>query len=170
MVKSKIIDLLLDIGLRDRISPNKLMNIWQNEIFTNGTKRNALIKKTKADIVWPIIIIAIDIEKYETILADELDEGQYDDIIRNYKDLIDDCCEKCEFYIRVLYDYKDFKSKGTINQKCLEFAKTHWKNYLDELRVDTDSETQKGLIQIILYSIVRNRLAIQKIKEGVNLL
>ena len=34
---------------------------------------------------------------------------------------------------------------------------------------DIDDETKQGLIQVILYSIVRNRLSIDKIKREVNL-
>lgn len=52
----------------------------------------------------------------------------------------------------------------------MEFALTKREDYVDEIGTEhIDAETQKGLIQIILYSIVRNRLEIDKIKKGVNL-
>lgn len=45
-----------------------------------------------------------------------------------------------------------------------------WRDYLLEFELDgMDEEIQKGLIQIILYRIVRNRIVIQNIKKGVKL-
>ena len=45
-----------------------------------------------------------------------------------------------------------------------------WKDYLSEFELDeVDEEIQRGLVQIILYRIVRNRIVIQNIKKGVQL-
>ncbi len=52
----------------------------------------------------------------------------------------------------------------------MDFAINKWPDYLSEFELDTiDEETKKGLIQIILYNIVRNRITIDKIKKGVKL-
>lgn len=45
-----------------------------------------------------------------------------------------------------------------------------WRDYIPEFELDDmDEEIQRGLIQIILYRIVRNRIVIQNIKKGVKL-
>ena len=52
----------------------------------------------------------------------------------------------------------------------MDFVMDKWGDYLLEFDLDDiDEEIQKGLIQIILYRIVRNRIVIQNIKKGVKL-
>lgn len=149
---------------------NKLLEMWQNDIFTNGTKSDAEIKLKKKDVMWPILVIATDVNRCDDAFADYFDSSLYDEIVYRYSELIDSCCERCEFFIKVLYDYNEFKSSKSPREKCIEFALTKWKDYLDDLNLNfVDKETQKGLIQIILYSIVRNRLTIDKVKKEVNL-
>lgn len=149
---------------------NKLMYIWQSEVFKNLTKKDAAITLSKEKIIWPVVVIVTDIERCDTELAEYFDASLYDEIVHRYHDIIDSCCEWCEFFIKVLYDYKNFKPSGPQSKKCMEFALTKWEDYVDEIGTEhIDAETQKGLIQIILYSIVRNRLEIDKIKKGVNL-
>lgn len=170
VVKQNVDDFVGKLNLNIPGLGKKLMNIWQNEIFHNGTKENVDIIRNKRDIVWPIIVIATDVERCDDLLLDYFDQSQYDEIIHQYRNLIDSCCERCEFFIKVLHDYNEYKYAGnSLSQKCLDFALNKWEEYLPELKVDTDAETQKGLIQIILYSIVRNRIQMQRIKGGVNL-
>ncbi|VDN49237.1 protein of unknown function [Petrocella atlantisensis] len=45
-----------------------------------------------------------------------------------------------------------------------------WKDYVDDFDLNgLDEEIRDGLTKIILYNIVRNRRAIDKIKQGVKL-
>lgn len=170
VVKQNVDDFVGKLNLNIPGLGKRLMNIWQNEIFHNGTQNNAAITRNKRDIIWPIIVIATDVERCDDLLLDYFDQSQYDEIIHRYKSLIDSCCERCEFFIKVLHDYNEYKGmEKSLAQKCLDFALNKWEDYLPELNVDADPETQKGLIQIILYSIVRNRIQVQHIKEGVNL-
>lgn len=149
---------------------SKLLEMWQNDIFTNGTKNDAEIKLKKKDVMWPILVIATDLNRCDDIFADYFDSSLYDEIVYHYSELINSCCEKCEFFIKVLYDYNNFKSPKSQREKCIEFALNKWKDYSDDLNLNSiDQETQKGLIQIILYNIVRNRLTIDKVKREVNL-
>lgn len=170
VVKQNVDDFVGKLNLNIPGLGKRLMNIWQNEIFHNGTKKNAAITRNKRDIIWPIIVIATDVERCDDLLLDYFDQSQYDEIIHRYKSLIDSCCERCEFFIKALHDYNEYKGMGkSLAQKCLDFALNKWEDYFPELKVDADPETQQGLIQIILYSIVRNRIQMQHIKEGVNL-
>ena len=102
--------------------------------------------------------------------ADILDSSLYEEIIYKYKELIDSCCERCEFFIKVLCDYQSFQSTKKASEKCLDFVINKWKVYQSEFKlVNADEETEKCLIQIILYSIVRNRIVIDRIKKEVRL-
>lgn len=158
------------LNINVTISGKKLMEIWHYDIFTNGTKKNADILLSKKDIIWPIMVIITDTEKYDDEFIDNYDESLYDEIIHQYKGLIDNHCERIEFFTKVLTDYNTYKSERGKKVKTVDFIEQAWKNYVDDFSIDGISqEVQEGLIKIILYTIVRRRISINKIKQEVNL-
>lgn len=170
VVKRVIDDFVGDLNLNIPGLGKKLMNIWHEEIFKSGTKKDASIKLNKKDVVWPIMVIATDIERCDDQFAEYFDSGTYDEIVRQYKDTIDSHCERCEFFIKVLCDYNEYETSKKLSEKCLDFAMNKWKDYLAEFEIENiGEETLQELIQIILYTIVRNRNMINKIKKGVKL-
>lgn len=149
---------------------NKLLGVWQNDVFKNGGKKNAEIKLKKSNIIWPIMVLVTDVERVDDAFTDILDPSLYEEIVYKYKEVIESCCERCEFFIKVLCDYQSFESSKKAAEKCLDFALNKWRDYREEFKLkNADDETEKGLIQIILYSIVRNRLVIDRIKKEVKL-
>ncbi len=171
VVKEKIEDFIGRLNLNYPGLSTKLMGIWQNDIFYNSTCKDSTIELKKENIIWPVIVIITDIDRYSSDLDTYFDSSQYDEILYRYHELIDSCCERCEFFIKVLYDYNNFKMDGVnAKEKSKQFALTKWEDYLDELSDEhIDSETQRNLVIAILYSIVRNRIEIDKIKKGVHL-
>jgi hypothetical protein len=170
IVKQVVDDFIGDLNLSIPGLGKKLLNIWYEEVFKNGTKKDASIQLKKKDVVWPIIIIATDVERCDDSFAEIFDSSAYDEIVHQYKDTIESCCERCEFFIKVLCDYNGYQTNKKPAEKCMDFAINKWPDYLSEFELDTiDEETKKGLIQIILYNIVRNRITIDKIKKGVKL-
>lgn len=148
----------------------KLLDIWHRDIFTNGTKKDAIIKLNKKNIIWPILVIATDVEQSDEDFLEQFDASLYDEIVSRYKETIDTCCERVEFFTKVLYDYNLFRGDRTPSKKCLEFVESCWQNYTHEFNIDgIDEETLEGLIKIIVYNIVRRRYSIDKIKRGVAL-
>lgn len=170
VVKRVVDDFIGDLNLNIPGLGKKLLTIWYEEVFKNGSKKNAFIQLRKKDIIWPIMVIATDISYCDVAFADMFDPSAYDEIVHQYKNTIDSCCERYEFFIKVLYDYKMYRTSKNLSEKAFDFAINKWIDYLEEFRLDgVDEEIQKGLIQIILYRIVRNRIVIQNIKEGVKL-
>ncbi len=148
----------------------RLMEIWHYDIFNNGSKKNADIVLNKKDIIWPIMVIVTDAEKYDDEFIESFDDSLYDEIIHQYKELIDNHCERIEFFTRVLTDFNNYKSKKGTTGKTIDFIECTWKDYVGEFTVDDmDAEIREGLIKIILYTIIRRRLSINNIKQGVNL-
>ena len=148
----------------------KLMEIWHYDIFTNGTKTDADIVLSKKDIIWPIMVIVTDAEKYDCDFIESFDEALYDEIIHKYKEVIDNHCERIEFFTRVLSDYNNYKCQKDLKGKTNDFIEYIWKEYIDEFDIDgITTEVQEGLIKIIIYTIIRRRIAIDNIKKGVNL-
>jgi len=170
IVRRYIDDFVGDLNLNISGLGKKLMNIWQNEVFVNGSKKDPDIKLYKADIVWPIMVIATDVERCDDRFADQFDLSTYDEIVQQYKAIIDSHCERCEFFTKVLSDYNSYTCEKKPSEKPRAFAMEKWETYLPEFNIGIiEAETLQGIIQIILYTIVRNRITIGRIKKGVKL-
>lgn len=170
IVKQAVDDFICELNLSIPGLGKRLLNIWHEEVFKNGTKKNEAIRLKKKDLIWPIIVITTDVERHDDSFAEIFDPSVYDEIVYRYKDTIESCCERCEFFIKVLCDYNEFQTTKKLSEKCMDFALIKWVDYLSEFEInEIDDETKKGLIQIILYNIVRNRINIDKIKKGVKM-
>ena len=149
---------------------DKLMEFWHHCLMANGGTANAEIKLHKKDIVWPIIVLATDVEQHETNMRDFFDPAEYDEIIRNYRQVIDHKCERYDFVSRVLFDFHDYEYSGKASDKMKSFIKEYWNAY--EAAIETgeiDPQIREKLIQIILYTVLRQRFQIEKIRKGVGL-
>lgn len=170
VVKQVVDDFIGELNLNIPGLGRKLLNVWHEEIFKSGTKKDPAIQLRKKDVIWPIMVIATDVSHCDDSFADIFDSSAYDEIVRQYKDTIESCCERCEFFIKVLCDYNTYQTTRKQSEKCMDFVLNKWRDYLLEFALDDiDEEIQKGLIQIILYRIVRNRIVIQNIKKEVKL-
>lgn len=170
IVRRVVDDFIGDLNLNIPGVGKKLLGLWQNDVFTNGSKGDATIKLKKSDIVWPIMVLATGVERIDNKFSESFDASLYDEILYKYKEIIDSCCERCELFIKILSDYQSFETTKTESEKCLDFAFSKWEEYKSEFELDhADEKTIEGLIKIILYSVVRNRILINHIKKGVKL-
>ena len=148
----------------------KLLQVWHNDIFVNGSKKDAAIELDKKKIIWPIIVLETDISRCDESFIEQFDLGVYDEVVRLYGETIDTCCERIDFFTRVLYDYNNFPCNKRLMDKCLEFVNASWESYKSEFSVHgIDDETLEALTKTVLYNVVRRRIIINKIKQGVNL-
>ncbi len=146
----------------------KLHQVWCADIFKNGSKKNLSFKISKKGLIWPIIVIVTDVDRMENDFRDRFDSIHYDEIVRRYRELIDSCCERVEFFTKILYDYNEYRSIHMGKDKCLSFTEEMWKNYTSEFESDSlDDEILEGLIKVIVYNVVRRRYDIDRIKRGV---
>lgn len=147
-----------------------LLHVWHDEIFINGTKKDVSIQLDKKDIIWPILVYETDINRCDDDFFNQFDIGVYDEVVRLYGNTIDSCCERIEFFTKILYDYTQFSSTKKMMEKCKDFIDSSWKNYKLEFSSEgIDEETLEALIKIILYNVIRRRITIDKVKQGVNL-
>lgn len=82
-----------------------LLQVWHDDIFINGTKKDASIQLDKKDIIWPILVYETDINRCDDDFSNQFDIGVYDEVVRLYGGTIDSCCERIEFFTKILYDY-----------------------------------------------------------------
>lgn len=148
----------------------RLLETWHWEIFTNGTKSDSAIRLNKKSIIWPIMVIATDVEYCDDDFLNQFDPAEYEEIVHHYKETIDNCCERIEFFTKVLYDFSAFDPSQKGTERMLAFVEQTWTNYREEFAIPgIDAQTQEGLAKVVLYNIVRRRYTIEKIKGGVNL-
>lgn len=149
---------------------NQLLALWHWSVFENGSKEDTAVRLSKKDLIWPMLVIATDIDRCDEEFLSRFEPDLYDEIVHLYKETIESCCERYEFFIKVLYDYNNFHSLRIPSEKCIDFTESMWNHYLNEFSIaGIDPETQSALTKIVIYNIVRRRLTIDKIKLGVNL-
>ena len=148
----------------------QLLAMWQSDVFKNGSCKDASIELSKKELIWPMLVIITDIDLTDDDFIDSFDSDVYEEVVHYYKDLINSYCERFEFFVHVLCDYNNFKGNKSAAQKCAEFVDAKWKDYEDEFDVSSiGPEIREALTKIVLYNVVKRRIKINKIKQGVNL-
>lgn len=170
VIKEKINEFLATLRLSDRGFAPTLLNVWQNEIFKNGTLPDTKIQIKKSELIWPLIFLVTDQASDEWI-AQELDEGVYEEVKNKYRVLIDNVTDRFEIYAKVVADFRDYDFQGINKEKCKSFIENRWEDY----KMDIDAtdklakEEQEYLIKIILHKILVKKADIEKIKMGAGL-
>ena len=148
----------------------KMLEIWHWQVFDNGGKKDSAIKLTKKDIIWPILVQITEIEQCEDSFLEQFDSGVYEEVVNRYSEVINSHCEQCEFFIKVLSDYNNFKTEKKQSEKLNEFIEIQWKDYISEFAVDgVEEEIQEALAKIVIHNIIKRRFTIDRIKKGVKL-
>lgn len=145
----------------------QLHQVWCRDVFRNGSKKDTKIKLTKKELIWPIIVISTDVARTDQDFVDQFESTQYDEIVRRYHELIDSCCERVEFFTKILFDYNAYKFTGLPRDKRIDFVEKNWQNYALEFEGNgIDAKTVEGLTKVVVFNVIRRRFYIQKIKEG----
>lgn len=169
-VSKAIDDFVGDLKLDIPGIGKQLHRVWCGEVFKNGSKKNANITLSKKSLIWPIIVIATDIDRIDHDFVERFDSVQYDEIVRRFREIIDSCCERVEFFTKILFDFNAYKNSGKPSEKTINFVEECWSNYLSEFEGDgIDSATAEALSKVVVYNVIRRRYDIDKIKKGVSL-
>lgn len=148
----------------------QLLEVWHNDIFINGTKKDVGIQLNKKSIIWPILVLETDISRCDDNFLEQFDIGVYDEVVRLYGKTINFCCEHIDFFTKILYDYSQFYSSKNQKDKWHDFINSAWEDYKGYFSIKgIDEETLEALTKIVLYNVIRRRITIDKIKREVNL-
>ena len=109
VVLDKIRDFTSSMRLHS-LEPARLMKIWQRDFFVNASKHDSYIMLKKKDVIWPILVIITDIDGIQESMEDalDMDQGEYEEVIYHYRDLINVQCERFRSFTRVITDYSFF--------------------------------------------------------------
>ncbi|QNK39955.1 hypothetical protein [Caproicibacter fermentans] len=172
VVIEKVKDFISSIKSAISGSAQEVLDIWQKQLFENATLHNTAIILTKKDIMWPLIVIMCDNERRGNPFIDDMDDGEYEEIMERYKSFISCKCQKFSFVTRVVGDFQSYpKTDETGNERVLAFITSKWSEYLDDFSSDTsEDDLTEALIKIILHQIIQQRRLINDVKKRVNLL
>ena len=148
----------------------QLHRVWCGEVFKNGTKKNVNITLSKKSLIWPIIVIATDIDRIDRDFVERFDSVQYDEVVRRFRQTIDSCCERVELFTEILFDFNAYKNTGKASEKTVNFVEDCWSNYSSEFEDSgIESSIAEALSKVVIYNVIRRRYDIDKIKKGVSL-
>lgn len=149
---------------------NSILEKWIALFLHNGSTNDAKIILRKNDLLWPIINLITHPKKLGSVFRDNFDDDEYQVIISNYFQLIEDATERVESFTKVIFDYANYSSTtSNANQKILNFAEDFYQNYIEEfLLSELSIETQRNLSKVIIYCILTKRSFIKSLKEGVS--
>lgn len=148
----------------------QLHQVWRGEVFKNGSKKDVEITLSKKSLIWPIIVIATDIERTDHDFVERFDSVQYDEVVHRFRETIDSCCERVEFFTKILFDFNAYRNPGKASEKTINFVEEFWSNYSSEFEGDgIDVATVEALSKVVVYNVIRRRYEIDRIKKGVSL-
>lgn len=169
-VMQEINDFIGDLKLNNPGLGKNLHRLWREEVFKNGAKKDTSISLSKKDLIWPIIVMITEVDKTDIDFRERFDSVQYDEVVRRFQELINSCCERVEFFTKILYDFNSYEDTGKPAEKTVNFVDKYWCNYSSEFEGNgIDEETIEALSKVVVYNVIRRRFDINRIKEGVSL-
>ncbi|MDP8202664.1 MAG: hypothetical protein P9M11_11070 [Candidatus Tenebribacter burtonii] len=146
---------------------NKILDVWQGDLFKNSSQTDTTITIKKSEFIWPIVVIVSEINEYDKNLQ-EIDEIDIQEIVLRYRDIINNKVDRFEFATKVISDFNSFQSQSS--QRSTEFINSEWESYKDEFSIGLiDDDLIEKLIKIIIYKIISKRYLINSIKTKVKL-
>lgn len=169
VIKDGIDKFLFELNNNTRGMASELLEIWQHEFFQNCTQGNLDLVIRKKDLMWSIIVLQSQLHPEHSLL-EEYDDGEIEEIIRSYRYLINNRCEKFEFISQVLFDFQAFITDEKGNKKIAKFIAAKCDEYKNVFKLkEIREEIQDVVVKIILQKIITNRFLVNDIAKKVNL-
>lgn len=144
------------------------LDIWQKELFENATMCNTEKVIRKKDLVWPLIVLMIDIRRFDNPISEFMDESDYEDLTTRYKSFINNKCERFDYATKVLSDYQEFQNIS--KDKQTEFINSRWLDYADEFSTSSARDAlHEKLMKVVLYHIIRQKNLVSDVKKKVHI-
>lgn len=173
-VRRAIRDFLSGLGLGSRSDVNDglLRDQWGILLHENAGTRDVKSKLSKEEFVWPIIVMLCGSHSDDKFFED-YDEDTVQDVVQQYKAIIDYHSERFEFITKAYSDFDAFKKEreGTRASVRKDFSATHWRDYVSDLGLDeiNDDETREVVSRLVIEKLLKRKDIVKTIKVGVNL-
>lgn len=169
VIEEKIRGFINQLNLGQILSATELMQVWQNDIFHNGSQTDTTIKVSKKEIVWPVIALTLD-KHMPAEYIEDYDQGLMNEVTVQYSYLINSITEKYNLITKILYDYNSSNYALPIKERTRTFIKDKWQDYISVFSLESlDAEIQEAVTKVILAKVIQQRYLINNISREVSL-
>lgn len=169
VIEEKVRDFINQLNLGQVLSATELMQVWQNDLFHNGSQIDTVIKLSKKDVVWPVIVLTLG-KQIPSEYIEEYDQGLINEITAQYSYLINTITEKYDLITKILYDYNSSNCTLPIKERIRTFIKDKWKDYITVFSFESlNAEVQQAVTEVILAKVIQQRYLINNISTEVSL-
>lgn len=169
VIEEKIRDFINQLNLGQILSATELMQVWQNDLFHNGSQTDTTIKLSKKEIVWPVIALTLD-KHMPAEYIEDYDQGLINEVTVQYSYLINSITERYDLITKILYDYNSSNYALPIKERTRTFIKDKWQDYISVFSLESlDAEVQEAVTKVILAKVIQQRYLINNISREVSL-
>ncbi len=170
VIEEKIRDFINQLNLGQVLSVTELMQVWQNDLFHNGSQTDITIKLSKKEIVWPVIVLTLG-KQLPSEYIDEYDQGFINEVTSQYSYLVNNNTEQYDLITKILYDYNNSSNYALpMKERTRKFIKEKWKDYISAFSLEAlDEEVQEAVTKVVLAKIIQQRYLINNISREVSL-
>lgn len=169
VIEEKIRGFINQLNLGQILSATELMQVWQNDIFHNGSQTDTTIKVSKKEIVWPVIALTLD-KHMPAEYIEDYDQGLINEVTAQYSYLISSITERYDLITKILYDYNSSNYALPIKERTRTFIKDKWQDYISVFSLESlDAEVQEAVTKVILAKVIQQRYLINNISREVSL-
>ena len=124
----------------------------------------------KKEIVWPILVIVTENNALDEEFRSQFDIGLLEEVMNRYADTIENHCERCEYFIKILSGFNSFQSTKKPIEKINDFIEKKWNGFSDEFSSEiVEDEVKEAITKVVIYKVLRQRYVINHVKEGTNI-
>lgn len=167
VIEEKVKDFINHLNLGQILSAKELMDIWQNDLFHNGSQTDVTIKLSKKEIVWPVIVLTLG-KQLPTEYIEDYDQGFINEITTQYSYLVNFVTERYDLITKILFDYNSLHCTLPMRKRARKFIADKWKDYISVFSFETlVEEVQEAVTKVILAKVIQQRYLIDNISREV---
>lgn len=169
VIEEKIRDFINQLNLGQILSASELMQVWQNDLFHNGSQTDTTIKLSKKEIVWPVIVLTLG-KQMPSEYIEDYDQGFINEVTTQYSYLINTIIERYDLITKILYDYNSSNYALPMKERTRTFIKEKWKDYISVFSFESlDEEVQEAVTKVVIAKVIQQRYLISNISREVSL-
>lgn len=169
VIAEKVKDFINQLNLGQVLSATELLQVWQNDLFHNGSQTDTTIKLSKKEIVWPVIVLTLG-KQLPSEYIEDYDQGFINEITAQYSYIINTISEQYNTITKIIFDYNSSNYNLSMKERARKFVADKWKDYISVFSFESlNEEVQEALTKVILAKVIQQRYLIDNISRGVSL-
>ena len=129
VIEEKVKDFINQLNLGQVLSATELLQVWQNDLFHNGSQTDTTIKLSKKEIVWPVIVLTLG-KQLPSEYIEDYDQGFINEITAQYSYIINTISEQYDTITKIIFDYNSSNYKLSMKERARKFVADKWKDYI----------------------------------------